>query len=33
MYLNKYKQNKNDSINNNIGDNSKNNKNDKVIQW
>ena len=27
MYLNQYKQNKNDSINNN-GDNSKNNKND-----
>ena len=28
MYLNQYKQNKNDSINNNNGDNSKNNKND-----
>ena len=27
MYLNQYKQNENDSINNN-GDNSKNNKND-----
>ena len=26
MYLNQYKQNKNDSVNNNNGDNSKNNK-------
>ena len=28
MYLNQYKQNKNDSVNNNNGGNSKNNKND-----
>ena len=27
MYLNQYKQNKDDSIDNNNGDNSKNNKN------
>ena len=28
MYLNQYKQNKSDSIDNKNGDNSKNNKND-----